>query len=383
MVRLFLAFAMAGILLCAACPSAPIPFNPPDPDFSVAEVSDNTRRLMNYLIDQYGKYIISGQMDTSWTTNSTMDMIARVYADTGKYPAIKGFDLIELPHSWGGFGREQIDEAIEWWEGRNRMDGANPAKQLLPDSPDIHGIVTFCWHWRVGSGLQFYTNRTDFRIPMKDGMLDTSSGDFAVIKADLDKVAALFQLLKDRDIPVLWRPLHEAAGNWPNQPGWFWWGASGPEACIALWEYMHNYLTYEKKLNNLIWVWNGQHKDWFPDPDTVDIVGFDVYAGSQNYASQLGKFIETSDMVPGQNRIVAMTENGAFPDPDLCYKDGAMWSWFMTWNDRSGSVQGETHRDNFWAGEYHNTQAHKEHVYNHGMVITLDELPDLTKYRLE
>jgi len=60
-----------------------------------------------------------------------------------------------------------------------------------------------------------------------------------------------------------------------------------------------------------------------------------------------------------------------------------MWSWFMTWNDRSGSTQGETHKDNFWTGEWHNTQAHKNHVYKHKLVITLDELPDLTKYRLE
>ena len=55
----------------------------------------------------------------------------------------------------------------------------------------------------------------------------------------------------------------------------------------------------------------------------------------------------------------------------------------MTWNDRYGSFQGETHKDNFWTGEFHNTQAHKEKVYNHQAVITLDKLPNLTAYRLE
>jgi mannan endo-1,4-beta-mannosidase len=54
----------------------------------------------------------------------------------------------------------------------------------------------------------------------------------------------------------------------------------------------------------------------------------------------------------------------------------------MTWND-ARNAEGETHRDNFWTGEYHNTNAHKNHVYNHELVITLDELPDLTKYPVE
>jgi mannan endo-1,4-beta-mannosidase len=361
------------LLLLASCPSQPEPVG--EPQTADRGRSPNTRRLLNYLSDQYGEYIISGQMDTSWTENSTMDMIARVYADTGKYPAIKGFDFIGLPQTGAGFGRNQVDEAIEWWDGKNRMDGAAAAK-LLPDQPDIHGIITFCWHWRTGSAQDFNTNRTTFRIPMKDGKLDTASAEGQTIKNDLDKVADLLQLLKDKDIPVLWRPLHEASG------GWFWWGASGPAAYIALWEYMFDYLANTRELNNLIWVWNGQSAEWFPRPDTVDIVGFDVYALPRNYDSQEGKFGETQVMPPERNRMVALTENGAIPDPDSCKADNAMWLWFLTWND-ARNTSGETHRDNFWTGEYHNTQAHKEHVYNHDLVITLDELPDLTLYRLE
>jgi mannan endo-1,4-beta-mannosidase len=339
----------------------------------------NKKRLFNYLADEYGKYIISGQMDTAWTTNATMDMIARVYADTGKYPALKGFDFIDLPNSWSGYGKDQIDEAIEWWEGKN-----NNVK-LLPGKPDIHGIVAFCWHWRVGSEKEFDADKTSFRIPWKDGKLDTQSTAFQTIKSDLDKVAALFQLLKDRGIPVLWRPLHEAAGNYELGWGaWFWWGASGPEPYKALWEFMYDYFTNTKGLNNLIWVWNGQHKNWFPNLATVDIVGYDIYHNDspKDYSSQKNKYDETRLIPPGANRIVALTENGAIPDPDECIKDKAMWSWFMTWND-SRNTNGETHKDNFWTGEYHNTNAHKTKVYNHPAVVTLDKLPDLTKYRLE
>jgi mannan endo-1,4-beta-mannosidase len=382
--RLILTSAFCALVIALfACPSAPDPIN--TPGFGARDLSPNTKRLMNYLTDTYGNYIISGQMDTAWTENGRMDMIKRVFDDTGKYPAIKGFDFIGLPQSASGFGKNQIDEAIEWWEGMNKNNGRLPAEKLLPDQPDIHGIVTFCWHWRVGAKQDFYTRNTaDFIIPMKNGRLDTSNSNaaFQTIKSDLDKVAALLQLLKDRDIPVLWRPLHEASG------GWFWWGATGPRPYKVLWEYMYNYLTNTKNLNNLIWVWNGQSYDWYPSPNTVDIVGFDYYTNAdfastaQNYSSQQRTFDMTLRMVPETNRMVALTENGAIPDPDLCKTANAMWLWFMTWND-AGNTVGATNKDNFWTGEYHNTQAHKTHVYNHALVITLDELPDLTAYRLE
>ena len=360
------------ILPLFSCPSQPDPTRPPPPaDQGItAGLSPNAKRLVNYLLDVYQQKIISGQMDTSWTTNSSMDMIARVYADTGKYPALKGFDFIGLPNSWDKYGQEQVDEAIEWWNGKNN------GVKLLPDKPDVHGIVTFCWHWRVGSEKDFYTNKTSFRIPMSGDKLDVNSAAFTqTIKPDLDKVAVLLKQLKDKNIPVLWRPLHEASG------GWFWWGASGAKPCIALWEFMYDYLTNVKKLDNLIWVWNGQHKDWFPNPAAVHIVGNDVYHNNEptDYSSQYAKFKETMEMVPNKDRMVALTENGAIPDPDKCKKDDAMWLWFMTWND-ARNTNGETHKDNFWTGEYHNTQAHKEKVYNHPAVITLDKLPDLTKY---
>jgi len=374
------------IVFLLSCPSAPDPVN--RPEFGSRDFSPNTRRLLNYLSDQYEKFIISGQMDTAWAANYQMDMITRVFTDTGRYPAMKGFDFIDLPNSWGNYGRDQVDEAIEWWDGKNQNNGESPAVALLPNKPNIHGIVTFCWHWRMehktaGRTKDFYTSNTNFRIPYADGKLDTSSDAFKIIKDDLDTVAALLQLLKDRDIPVLWRPLHEAAG------GWFWWGASGARPYIALWEYMHDYLTRTKGLNNLIWVWNGQNASWYPNPETVDIVSYDVYTdastmiSARSYLSQKWRFDQTLTMVPERNRMVALSENGAIPDPDKCLEDNAMWLWFMTWNDSSGSMPGQTNKGNFWTGDYHNTQAHKEYVYRHKLVITLDELPDLTRYRLE
>jgi mannan endo-1,4-beta-mannosidase len=381
--------AVFGVLLIFACSSTPqtadnIPVDNSNstsafimPVLPAPEPLPNKIRLLNYLADEYGKSIISGQMDASWTTNEYIDMVTRVHTDTGKYPALKGFDFLEVTFnnapSLGG--REQVNEATEWWEGKNKTNGESPAVVLLPNRQNVHGIVSFCWHWRVGSQYEFYTDRTRFRIPWKDGKLNTGSDDFKALLADMDKVALRLTTLRDNEIPVLWRPLHEASG------GWFWWGASGPQPYIALWEFMYEYFTNVKQLNNLIWVWNGQNAAWFPNPATVDIVGSDLY--SRSHSSQKGEFEKTLAMVPEKNRMVALTENGKIPDPDECIKDGAMWSWFMTWNDRSGSSQGETHKDNHWTGEYTNNQALKVKVYNHPSVITLDKLPDLTAYRLQ
>ena len=35
---------------------------------------------------------------------------------------------------------------------------------------------------------------------------------------------------------------------------------------------MYEYFTYTKKLDNLIWVWNGQVKEYYPGDEYVDII---------------------------------------------------------------------------------------------------------------
>jgi mannan endo-1,4-beta-mannosidase len=356
---------------------------------SLSEAAANKQRLMNYLRDQYGKNIIAGQMDVDWGVGE--DMVGEVYRDTDKYPAIKGFDFMQAhpDYDYNAYwrGRQQIKEAIHWWNGRNgNEDGVRDNyTAMIPERSDLHGIVTFIWHWRmaaaVGGTPAFYTSRgdsdnyTEFRIPWRNNQLDTESSDFAIIRADLEYVATLLQQLKDLNIPVLWRPLHEASGQQSGTNAWFWWGASGPEPYRALWKYMYDFLTVEKGFDNLIWVWNGEHEAFYPDPATVDIVSFDYYAPStgQTNLSFKTQFDNTLNMVPASERgsmMIALTENGTMPNPDRCIADNAMWSWFMTWVNH------------FWREDRYNTLDHRRRVYNHLNVITLEDLPDLTQYRL-
>ena len=84
-------------------------------------------------------------------------------------------------------------------------------------------------------------------------------------------MAGYLKLLHDANIPVIWRPLHEAAG------GWFWWGKNA-DSFKKLWIQMFDYFKAQG-LNNLIWVWTSEtgDADWYPGDAYVDIIGRDLY----------------------------------------------------------------------------------------------------------
>lgn len=293
---------------------------------SAAPRDVKTQAVYDYLLGVWGKSTIAGQSDLTW--RDATDMAQRVHDDTGKYPALMGYDFMNYVDATEGDGRHQTEEAIAW-DKRG-------------------GLVSFHWHWRIANG-KFYTKETPYRLP---------AADYRQIDADIDRVALELKRLQDANVPVLWRPLHEAAG------GWFWWGTSR-EGYIALWRHMHERLTQKHGLHNLIWVWNGQDPAWYPGDDVVDITGYDIY--DKTYSAAYRKAQQHA-------KPIALTETGYIPDPAQSAAAGEWWLWFMVWNDAAGAA-GVTSQDNFWTGEYHNTGAHKRKVYNDPRVITLDRLP--------
>lgn len=69
--------------------------------------------------------------------------------------------------------------------------------------------------------------------------------------ADLKRTADYLDQLNKAHVPVLWRPLHEIDG------GWFWWtDQTKPENTAAAYRMVFDYFVKERKLNNLIWVFN-------------------------------------------------------------------------------------------------------------------------------
>lgn len=329
--------------------------------------SDRTKRLYSFLTDVYGKYIISGNYASE--KQGIGGIISREFIEIeknfGDYPAIMGLDLIELSPSRAEHGSVSnvIDHAIEW--------------------DKKGGIVTLAWHWNAPSGYLevngkawwegFYSEATNFNLAAAlDG---TDSKGYELLLSDIDAIAAELKKLEALDIPILWRPLHEAGGDpkWNNP--WFWWGSSGSEAYKELWVLLYDRLTNYHKIDNLIWVWNGQNVDWYPGDEYVDIMGFDIYAEAHDTTSQK-EIYDYTKSATSTNKIIALTENGVIPDPDLCMTEGVRWSWYAVWNGEF------TLKDAQISSEYTPMEIW-EKVFNHDRVLTLSELPDLKSYPLD
>lgn len=327
--------------------------------------TDYTKRLMKFITDNYGKNMITGQ-----TSNNAMasQEFKKIYNTTGRYPAMCGFDMMEYSPSRRARGSRSsaIDNAIHWYNEEN-------------------GIVEFAWHWNapqkylLDTGLDyegdqkwwkgFYNEATS--INLAKIMNGEDPEGYQLLLDDIDAIAKQLKIMQNYGVPVLWRPLHEASG------GWFWWGASGPEAYIKLWRLMYDRMTNYHGLNNLIWVYNAQHVEWYPGDDVVDIVGEDIYPDKLDVTPQESRFkqaIASSD----QNKVIALTENGNIPDIDMMLAQNVMWSWFCTW---VGDFIIDKKTDQ--VSESYTPKDVVIKTFNHQNTITLDELPDLKTYPLE
>jgi mannan endo-1,4-beta-mannosidase len=186
---------------------------------------------------------------------------------TGDYPAVYGWDL-------GG---------IERINNENNIDGVpfKKMKQFIKQGYERGGVITISWH-------------ADSPLGTQKGSWDTTHGtvrsilpggsNHTLFKSWLDKVAGFIGSLKGNKgeaIPVLFRPYHEFTGNW------FWWCRN---ACTdfefkTLWRFTAFYLQQEKKLHNLLLVYNTSD-NWktkeeflerYPGDDVVDMLSFDTY----------------------------------------------------------------------------------------------------------
>ncbi|MGN7455665.1 glycosyl hydrolase [Paenibacillus pasadenensis] len=325
------------------------------------DAGDGARRLMAFLRDQYGRRCLTGQQ-IGVASTPELDLIRET---TGHYPAIGGFDFMDYSPSRterGSSGKD-TELAIDWWRSG--------------------GIVTFCWHWNAPQDLideppdkswssGFYTKATTFDLAR--ALADEDSDGYRLLLRDIDEIAVQLARLQEAGVPVLWRPLHEASG------GWFWWGASGPEACIALWNLMFRRLTGLHGLHNLIWVWNGQHADWYPGDETVDIIGEDIYPPARSHESQAGRY-RLARSFSAEDKIVAMTENGALPDLDAMAAEGALWAWICTWYGEYVYERGGEDGRIAYSGKH--TEAERLRAfYAHPLALSRDQLPDLASYPL-
>lgn len=328
------------------------PYAPPtDPTKTLVmpNAMPSAQRIYDYLWESYGEKCLSGAMaKVAWN----IDEAQWVYNNTGKWPAMATFDYIHLdfsPANWIDYTDTTVAE--EWWEAG--------------------GIVSAAWHWNVpvseGSSTHaFYTDGNSFSVKraLREGTWENE-----VMKADLAEMADMLLLLQDKGIPVVWRPLHEAAGNiyepW-HGTAWFWWGNDGAEAYRELWHTMFDYFV-ERGINNLIWVWTTQLNDmeFYPGDEYVDMVSRDIYnvTNAADYTYQWQSVVQHFP-----HKMITLSEMGNVAHIGDQLDAGAMWSYFMPWYDNDNDfTTGYKHM--------HADIAWWRNAFEDSRIITRDELP--------
>jgi hypothetical protein len=256
-----------------------------------------------------------------------------MWMETGRMPAIVGMDV-------GDFADDPIQSAIDAWHNSGQ-------------------IVTYSWHIGAPPGddssLDNSRDAVDVRRVLRAGTTERLA-----YLAKLDKMAFRLEKLDAVGVPILWRPFHEANGDW------FWWSRGGAELYVQLWLDMYHYFTDVRGLNNLIWVWSVAQTgppvaDWYPGDDYVDVVGSDTYAPSSEVGTWRAHF-EAHRSIAAKKPF-ALSETDFMPESERLLAQGVNAVWFLTWNTR-------------WIDM--NSLERKRAVYNSRTVITADELPEFS-----
>jgi len=313
--------------------------------------------LMRFIDSLSGEYVLSGQQEFPGWTDEAKDVdFDFLLATTGRRPAVRGFDFLFYTHSPDGrAGQHSTERAIAWSRAG--------------------GIVAFCCHLFTDIGSpagdpQFYVpgasnNASGTTFDIRQAVIDGTPENREFL-AKLDLLATELKKLRAARVPVIWRPLHECSG------GWFWWGAHGPAPFIAAWRILFDRFTRVHGLDNLIWCFNptdslANLQSWYPGDDVVDMVGLDFYPSPGAHPTFAADYRRLRAFKSGR-KLVAMCENGAIPDPDQLFADGANWAYFCTWNGFENDAA-------------QNAPDFVNRVFRHPKIVTLDALPALFNTR--
>jgi mannan endo-1,4-beta-mannosidase len=293
-------------------------------------------KVLKYLKSISGKQIVAGQHNrepnarpSQWTDS--------LYKTTGKYPALWSGDFLfqaeNIGHRW-----TMIREAEKQWN-----NGAI-VQIMLHTCPPVYGEPC---EWE-GGVLSRLSDEQWEELITEGTALNYNW------KQRLDQAAIFLQYLKDKGVEVLFRPLHEM-----NQ-GLFWWGGrKGPKGTAELYRQTHDYLTKEKGLTNLIWVWDMQDIDrtwaeYNPGDGYWDILAFDVY--DKGYSQD---WYEYALSIAG-DKPLAIGECSVIPTPEQLEQQ-PRYVFFMPWAELIYSS---------------NSVEQIKALYDSPKVITLDELPE-------
>ncbi len=330
------------------------------------DASAEAKELMKYLTDNFGKRIITGQ----YASDAENKELKSIYDITSNYPAIRFGDMSQYSVNASEpvpAVNDEVSAALRWAEQG--------------------GIVGYIWHWKAPLyENEFYSEKTDFDLALAVTDIDVSllsmekieqlhqegvlTAETVRIVQDIDNISQQLVRLRDKNVPVLWRPLHEASGDW------FWWGDSGPECYKWLWNLLYRRQTKYHKLNNLIWIWSAQGSDYFVGNSAFDIASVDLYTDNTDNTSYYKQYQWLYSLTGGQ-KLIALSECGSLPDLELTFRDRAVWSFFGLWYgeyllDKEGNLS-----------EQYNSRDTLIKMYNANRTVTLEKYKTKSELREE
>ncbi len=414
------------------------------PQLTDKKATKETQSLMNYLCDVYGNNILSGQQTIyggGHTVSTTIRYDAAtdtcVDSDGNKYSfdeadkataddgstfvwkcvgddgQVYGYNQQNRNYTYCEYDRElkYLKETVGDMPAIQGFDfGANcPCYQwddgiverMIDWTNNKNGICTASWHINVPTAMADYTlgEPLDFSKTTYSEKCDFSpsnaytegTAEYDYFQLCIKNLAEQLQRLQDANVPVLFRPLHEADGNYSNGGvSWFWWGKEGPEVYNNLWKFLRSELEDKYGIHNLIWeqnlyAWSDASAEWYTGDDYVDIVGYDKYntqynrhdgnTSGPNLDAESGIFWKLYNTVKG-NKMVSMPENDTIPSLDNIQIEEAGWLYFCPWYDEESSPK-------FISGSDYQDIDELKKIYTSDYCITLSELPDWKNYGSE
>ena len=194
----------------------------------------------------------------------------------------------------------------------------------------------------------------------------TEYNDF--FKNELESNARFFKALEDNGVPIIWRPLHEANGNWfwfciGQQEHWL-----DADYLIDVWHYVYDYFENECGLTNLYWCYGPNCSPnvtdvrgstmsttyLYPGDEYCDMVGTDWYTSGNMEITQGENYLALTDLSRKPGAITEFGTAGSIlaekiEDQPSLYdsmdmystlyeltKEGYSFVYLLTWGGRWG-----------------------------------------------
>jgi mannan endo-1,4-beta-mannosidase len=214
--------------------------------------SPSAKAILAYIQSLSGRSdhrMLSGQW-AGYGPSARLDNLSKIFQQTGQWPAYLGVSYTDYTNN-----------------------GVSPQipNQLATAYWNAGGLVEVDCHFATSPNGGSLSDPT---VNLIDCITPGTAANAAWVRT-LDTVAAGLQQLQQAGVVVMWRPLHDM------NVGYFWWSGKPAGDFRQFWQYLFNYFTVTKGLNNLLWVYGpdagGATTDYYPGDRYVDLTGFSAY----------------------------------------------------------------------------------------------------------